>query len=187
MWGLFAHQNTANNKIGYATNEDFQKVFTEEMKNLYLLSFLLTAHHKKAEQCFVAGLDDCLNGNPVFQEWARIWARRIIVRNAVQMMAPHFGPPASVPGTPHSASAGDLPSMPLEYAPFANVLALEDSERLVYVLSILERYPEEECAALIGVSQHEVREARSHALEHVADFERTTGAPPAYQVRALTY
>jgi hypothetical protein len=39
----------------YATSEDFRKLFTEGVSSLYLLSFLLTANHEKADRCFVAG------------------------------------------------------------------------------------------------------------------------------------
>ena len=65
---LKAHRIAENNKSEYATNEDFCKLFTEDVKGLYLLSFLLTVDHEKAEQCFVAGLDGCVNGNSVFRE-----------------------------------------------------------------------------------------------------------------------
>jgi hypothetical protein len=45
------------------TSDDFRKLFTED-NNLYLLSFLLTANCEEAERCFVAGLADCVDGNP---------------------------------------------------------------------------------------------------------------------------
>jgi hypothetical protein len=72
-----------------ATCEDFRKLFTEDVHGLHLLSFLLTADHEKAERCFVAGLDECVDGDSVFKEWARPWARRMIVRNALQMISHH--------------------------------------------------------------------------------------------------
>ena len=58
----------------YATCADFCRIFAEDMKNLYLLSLVLTADPLKAEQCFVSGLDDCTISNQVFVEWARSWA-----------------------------------------------------------------------------------------------------------------
>ena len=63
----------------YASSDDFRRVFDEDMNSLYLLSFLLTADREKAEQCFVSGLEDAVEGNPVFKEWARSWARRVII------------------------------------------------------------------------------------------------------------
>jgi hypothetical protein len=68
---------------------DFGRIFTQEMNGLYLLSLLLTADREKAEQCFVSGLEDSVEGNPVFKEWARSWAQRTIIQNAVKVIHPH--------------------------------------------------------------------------------------------------
>jgi hypothetical protein len=54
----------------YAAVTDFREIFTEEMHSLYLLSFLLTADKDKAEQCFILGLGECLEGIGGFMEWA---------------------------------------------------------------------------------------------------------------------
>ena len=62
---LFANEAKESRESQYATNGDFRKVFTECARRLYLVSFLLTANHQKAEQCFVAGLDECAEGNDV--------------------------------------------------------------------------------------------------------------------------
>src|SRR5271156_3469526 len=72
----------------YASSEDFSQVFDEDMNSLYLLSYLLTADREKAEQCFVSGVEDAVEGNPVFKDWARSWARRMIIVNAVRAINP---------------------------------------------------------------------------------------------------
>src|SRR5690242_9929224 len=72
----------------YATGSDFCRIFKEDMTDLYSLSLMLAGDPEKAEQLFVSGLDDCSTGNPVFKEWARSWARRAIVKNAVRLIAP---------------------------------------------------------------------------------------------------
>ena len=69
----------------YASSTDFRQIFDEDIKGLYLLSFLLTADREKAEQCFVSGMEDAVKGNPVFKEWARSWVRRSIIQNAVRV------------------------------------------------------------------------------------------------------
>ena len=51
----------------YETCKDFQRIFTEDMVGLHRLAFLLTADQAKAEQCFVAGLEESIRGNPVFR------------------------------------------------------------------------------------------------------------------------
>jgi hypothetical protein len=54
----------------YASSDDFRRIFYEENDSLHRLSFLLTADREKAEQCFVSGLEESVNGISVFEEWA---------------------------------------------------------------------------------------------------------------------
>src|SRR5262245_20545098 len=72
----------------YATCRDFRQIFTEDMAGLHLLAYLLTADVAKAEQCFVAGLEDSIHGNQVFKQWARAWSKRAIIQNAIKMATP---------------------------------------------------------------------------------------------------
>src|ERR1700728_1339525 len=88
---LNTHRVAAVTTSQCATCEDFRKLFTEDVHGLHLLSFLLPADHENGEHCFVAGLDECGDGASVFREWAHPWAKRMIVRNAVQMISPHPG------------------------------------------------------------------------------------------------
>src|ERR1700751_1113516 len=81
-------QNVDESVIQYATATDFCKIFAEEMHSLYLLSFLLTADKDKAEQCFIGGLGECLEGISAFMEWARLWAGRAIIKQAIRMISP---------------------------------------------------------------------------------------------------
>ena len=66
----------------------FSRFSREDMVGLHRLAFLLTADHAKAEQCFVAGLEDSIRGNPVFRQWARAWSKRAIIQNAIKTIAP---------------------------------------------------------------------------------------------------
>jgi hypothetical protein len=72
----------------YARSGDFHRIFHEEKDGLYRLSFLATADHEKAQQCFVAGLENSVKENSVFKEWARLWARRAIIQCAVRVINP---------------------------------------------------------------------------------------------------
>src|SRR5579863_5898872 len=72
----------------YASHEDFHTIFNEDLKELYQLSFLLTRDPAKADRCLVSGLEDCVSGNRVFREWARSWAKRTIVQNAIRELKP---------------------------------------------------------------------------------------------------
>ena len=161
------NQDRRNEPNPYATREDFIKVFHEDMKGLYQLSFLLTGDHEKAEKCLVAGIEDCADGNRVFREWARSWAKRIIVENAIRELKPRPSLPSSSSSAivfPHrEQSSGSGGHFDLE-----TVLGLRDFERFVFVMSVLENYSHHECALLLGCSAFEIRHGRLHALEDLA-------------------
>lgn len=152
----------------YAIGSDFCRIFTQDMNSLYWLSFLLTADRGKAEQCFASGLEDSVKSNRVFQEWARSWARRSIIRNAIRIVEPTpelTGPQTLVPVEAARAAARSESKVPL-----AAVLALGAFERFVFVLSVLERHSDQECSILLGCSQRDVALARVRAAERIAGF-----------------
>ena len=150
----------------FASSDDFQKIFHEDMNGLYLLSFLLTADRQKAEQCFVSGLEDAVQGNPVFKEWARSWARRQIIQNAVRVINPR---PAN--GAPHQSSAAVSANStkPTEEQPLeiAAVLRLEPFDRFVYVMTVLEHYSIQDCSVLLSCTRRDVLAAQTRALQQI--------------------
>jgi DNA-directed RNA polymerase specialized sigma24 family protein len=158
----------------YARCDDFRQVFDEDMNTLYQLAFLLTADHEKAEQCFVAGLDDAIKGNPVFKEWARSWARRMVSLNAVRVINPR---PAEGNGRGRSRSDladrnGMAPSDGQE-AEIAAILELKPFERFVYLMTVLERYSDQECSVLLGCTRRDVLAARTRAFQEVGSTMET--------------
>jgi DNA-directed RNA polymerase specialized sigma24 family protein len=172
----------------YATSEDFCKLFTEDMAGLYQLSFVLTADHEKAEQCFVAGLADCMNSKSVFKPWARSWAKRTIVKNAVRTMAPCPSHAGGTGAQIQSESDGKRQRTQSHDTAIASVLALRDFDRFVFAMSVFERYTEKECSVLLGCSQHDVREARLRALQQMAAYTEygTSGHGDPIQPSSLT-
>jgi hypothetical protein len=149
----------------YASSDDFRRVFDEDMNSLYVLSFLLTADHEKAEQCFVSGVEDAVEGNPVFKEWARSWARRVIIVNAVRAINPR---PMEENGRSSSAPvSGNRKTPPGEQVEIAAVLALEPFERFAYVMTVLERYSDLDCSLLLGCARRDVIAARTRAFEQI--------------------
>jgi len=153
----------------YAIREDFRRIFTGDLGGLYQLSFLLTRDSVKAEQCFVGGLEDCVAGNSVFRGWARSWAKRAIIQNAIRELKPRPSVSNSPPTPPVVSDMDQLSSGPGNYFEIDAVFRLEDYERFVFVMSVLEHYSEHDCAVLLECSVPEVREARTRALKELAD------------------
>jgi DNA-directed RNA polymerase specialized sigma24 family protein len=145
--------------MSYASSGDFHRIFTEEKDNLYQLSFLLTADHEKAQQCFVSGLEDAVKGNSVFKQWARSWARRMIIQSAVRVINPRW----IEEYTPPSFNS-TVETLAVEGAEIAAVLDLRPFERFVFVMLVLEHYSEHECSILLGCSRRDVIAARVRGL-----------------------
>jgi hypothetical protein len=145
----------------YASAGDFCQIFEKDMKALYLLSLLLTADHSLAEKCFVRGLDDSGKGNLVFKQWAQSWARRTIIQNAIQIIRPRPGDSR----TSKPASDRVAGQVMIEPAEIGKVAALPAFERFAFVMSVLERYSDQECSLLLDCTRGEVAAARTRALQ----------------------
>ena len=155
----------------YATAEDFCRLFKASMDELYQLSFLLTADHQKAERCFEASLEDCLRSNRVFKEWARSWAKRTIIENAIRRSKPRPGL-ASSPAFNVAPRMGEVTDARRSHGKLKMVLALPQFERFVFVISVLERYSVHDSAILLGCSPREIREAQTRAFSQMGTSPR---------------
>lgn len=160
------HEEKANQ---YASREDFRRIFSEDTNGLYQLSLLLTRESVKAEQCFVGGLEDCVTGNSVFRDWARSWAKRAIIQNAIRELKPRLVHSNSRLSETIFPNIDQVSSARREHFEVDEVLRLKDFERFVFVMSVLEHYSEYDCALLLGCSVREIREGRTHALKELAD------------------
>ncbi len=118
---------------------------------------------EKAEQCFVAGLEDSIHGNPVFKEWARSWSKRTIIKNAIRMISPAPGQMSGAqPVSDKQILASDFDGL------LTAVLQLAPLERFVYVMSILEGYSIQECSILLSCTKQEVTASQAHAVQQLA-------------------
>jgi len=172
--------------LPYANRDDFRRIFDEEMNSLYLLSFLLTANCEKAEQCFVSGLEDAVEGNPIFKEWARSWARRVITVNAARVINPRPTEENSRSSSGSVSRNGKTP--PVEQVQIAAVLGLEPFERFVYVMTVLERYSDQDCSLLLGCARRDVVAARTRAFEQIgsAVASHSKRLPPASSEKPIS-
>ena len=152
----------------YANREDFCRIFNEDLDVLYQLSFLLTRDPQKAEQCFIGGLEDCVARNSVFRDWARSSAKRAIVQNAIRELKPR----PSLSNSPRSAAIfpdiDQLLSGPANHSEIDSVFGLEDYERFVFVMCMLEHYSQHDCSLHLRCSVPEVWEAHTRALNDLA-------------------
>ena len=166
------NQNAQERATAYATQRDFQQIFTEDMAGLHLLAFLLTADAEKSEQCFVAGLESSIDGNHVFQQWARSWSKRAIIKNAIKILA-------STPGEPGPLQTDVCWTRdPQGQSLILSVTRLDAFERFVLVMTVLESYSVRECAALLSRSAEEVITAKSQALQSLGSPSATPTAEP---------
>jgi DNA-directed RNA polymerase specialized sigma24 family protein len=156
----------------YASREDFHAIFNEDLNQLYQLSFLLTRDTAKAERCLVVGLEECVKGNSVFREWARSWAKRVIIQNAIRETKPRPIPSNSRLSDASFSKIDELSSAPDRHFASEAVLNLEDFERFVFIMSILEHYSDHDCALLLGCSVRDIPEARACALRELMESSR---------------
>jgi len=159
---------SASSEKLYATREDFRKILDEDFDRLYQLSFLLTGDRQNAENCFVACVEACADENRVFSEWVRAWTIRAVVENAIRELMPR----------PTPSNSSSLPALrtrestsPTGYFDADTLLGLADFDRFVFVLRVLERYPENECALLLGSSRSQIREACTRAIKKLARID----------------
>ena len=97
-----------------------------------------------------------------------------MVQNAIRMIAPRRNHAAWTIPSPDLKD--ELQGTQETNATIAAVLALEDFERFVFVLSVLERYSDQDCSLLLRCSRQEVREARVRALHKISEFHHGNGA-----------
>jgi hypothetical protein len=154
---------------GSVTRADVRRTFKQDMKSLYLLSLLLTARQRSAEQCFVSSLGDCMDMRPVFEEWTDSWTRRIVLQNAIRMLKPAMNnTDRATQPHPNSLTSGLNPAL-------GAVLQLKTFERFVFVISVLEGYSDHECSLLLRSSKRDVVAAKTKALEHLGTTSGSNG------------
>ena len=166
---------TSSSVSEFATADDFQKLFTSEIVDLFRLAFFLTADADKAEHCVILTMHECLATVDVFKAWLPVWPRNALIRNGIRI----------VTGIPARSLGKGRPHQPFSEVPksllrrdasvtdeSAGILELSDFDRLVYVLHFFEHYPARDCAALLGRSRQEVRDAQNRAFGQIIAFER---------------
>jgi DNA-directed RNA polymerase specialized sigma24 family protein len=150
---------SADFRTDYATRADFCAALERDLRPLYLLAFLLTANHEKAEQCFAMTVEEAQKEQTVFKDWTRSWIKRSLVRNAVRLVSPMSG---------QSSERRDLWTLGQAEGnrgdEINTVTQFPALERFVFVLSMLERYSHWECSVLLACSTKKVAQCQTRAL-----------------------
>lgn len=170
LWGgrVMKSDKETGGRGPYATPADFKRIFSDDVNSLYLLSLLLTGSPDRAEDCFVGGIGEAIKGNYVFKEWARSWARRTIVLSAIRLVAPLR---YTRPDGRNIEVARDLNRVPaILHAEVRAILDLPPMERFAFVLSVLERYSDNECSILLGCGRRDVVTFRTRAMQQLGTF-----------------
>ena len=160
----------------YATAGDFCRIYLEQMNNLYLLALLLTADPQKAEQCFLSGFEDSVSNNSVFKDRTYLWARRCIILRAIQLLCPRHNHEHQ--SNEVRLSIGEIFAKVRAYPNLVGIVRLNSFERFVFIMSILEKYSEQECSLLLGCFRRDVINARIAAIRHLASVVVPTEIQP---------
>jgi DNA-directed RNA polymerase specialized sigma24 family protein len=149
----------------FASSSDFCRIFTRQLKSLYRIAFLLTTNHSYAEQCTLASLDEALNVDGIPRSSAESWIKRIIIKNALRMMRSE-SPHCEMPEPLLNGTTDEFTEWP-----FNAIIRLHPLERVVFVLSVLEKIAEDECSRLSGCAISEIGPARVRALELLSKLD----------------
>ena len=153
----------------YATDEDFRLLFETEITDFFRLSLQLTADAEKAERCLILAMRDCFRRNAIAKGFLRIWARRMVIQNAIRLVL-------GIHNDNGCDTGCDFHLQPSQYRieellESIAVLELSDFDRLIFVICVLERLSILDCALLLRRSPKDVNEAIVRAMNQVPCLE----------------
>ena len=155
-------------RSGYATHSDFCAIFLQHLDRLYLLALILTGDEVSAEKCLLTALDLCVQEGSVFKGSVVAWSRRSVIKNAIRLTLP-------VPGIQsHPYPIGNRSGLSLDKdVSLKCVQEMSPFDRFVFVMSVLERYSDRDCALLLGCSSTDILPARIRALQQISGLEKS--------------
>jgi len=150
----------------YATAEQFESLFESKREPLLRLALLLTANSERAEQNLALALRDCRLNGSVSTDWIFLWARRAVIRNAIQQV--YRRESVSHARNPNSDCHFDglqaNSTQKTRRIDDPSILKMPEFERLVFVITVLEHISIQDCALLMGQSPKEVCDAQKRAM-----------------------
>src|SRR5260370_178095 len=121
------------------------------------------AHSKiYAEDCVVSGFELCGEGSSVFKDLATSWSKRSVIKSAIRIAPP-------IPSSESSLHLGNHSEQSVASgASLKSVHELPPFDRFVFVMSVLERYSDRECSALLDLALSDVVAARVKAVQQLS-------------------
>ncbi len=182
-------RNIAAEKDSSATADDLHSIFAKEIAGLFRLALLLTGDAEEAETCLILAMRDCFKSRTAPKEQAHIWARRVLVRKAIQLI---LGAKDTSFGEIRRGSASQTCLWPrldsMEILPESlAILDLSNFERFVFVLCVREGYDIQDCAQILGRSENDVRDALAQATCRIVSFEKCKNRQRCKTLRFGTY
>jgi len=92
----------------------------------------------------------------------------MIVENAIRIIAPLPNHASATAFAVQLEPNSELQTMSDRGDILSRVLELADFERFAFVMSVLERYPDQDCSVLMGCTPREISDARRRALQQIA-------------------
>jgi DNA-directed RNA polymerase specialized sigma24 family protein len=146
------------------------RIFRDNMAELYWLAFLLTGDRERSIQAFTGALNSETPA-PALQKFMLSWARRLVIVAALGTIRRQLRESAlrTLPATKGdvaelarlaSADLGRLTKQELEEA----LLEMDAFSRCVVVLAILEKLPVKEVADLLGADEGAVKAAQARGV-----------------------
>jgi hypothetical protein len=165
----------ASSRGDYASKEEFVSVFNSERAGLQRLALLLTADSEAARLCLLCAFRECIASSSVSKGWIRNWTRRVVIRNAINVVMGSGGQ-SSVNGN-DDADRGifalSLDDSLGTLVESESILDLPELDRFVFVICFLERYSMYDCALLLGKSLRDVNEARQRIGNQVGQVDES--------------
>jgi DNA-directed RNA polymerase specialized sigma24 family protein len=158
----------SNGRHPYATDADFQQLFATEMTDFFQLALQLTADADKAERCFTFAMKDCFGTTTIIKGFARTWARRMVIRNAIHLVLSIDNDFARDTGFEFHLQPSAYRLSELRES--AAILDLPDFDRLAFVICVLERLSILDCALLLRKSPKDVNDAIMRATSQIASL-----------------
>ena len=150
-----------------------ERIFRDKMAELYWLAFLLTGDRERSVQAYTAALNSEAPA-PALQKFMLAWARKLVIVAALgtlrhQLRESMLRTRAAHPG--ELKSLGHLAPVDLENFTKAELeevlLAMDLFQRCAVILTVLERMPVHDAAALLGAEESTVKAAQARGVEEM--------------------